>query len=403
MTWWNRPNLKNYEGIICDGSVRSGKTLSMSVGFISWSMTCFDGEVFAICGKTIESLRRNVIFHLHEWLEGIFEIVEKRSENRLVISGGGHTNTYYLFGGKDESSQSLIQGITLSGVMFDETALMPRSFVEQAIARCSVEGSKFWFNCNPDGPEHWFLREWINKRHKKNLLYLHFTMEDNPSLSEATKKRYDNLYTGVFYSRFILGKWVQAEGLVYPMFDEDTMVTEERPQFNPRHRYYVAIDYGTVNPFAAGLYDFDPTAKTAMKIKELYYNGRSSHRVDDEAYYKMLKKLIGNVPIQCIVIDPSAASFIETINKHGEYVIRRARNDVIFGIQVVTSYLTAGVLKFHSSCRSTIKEFHSYAWDEKSQKDEVLKENDHAMDELRYFCLTVLRDELIYDIDIYDS
>ena len=395
MTWWNRPNLKDYQGIICDGSVRSGKTLSMSIGFINWSMTNFDNGVFAFCGKTIEALRRNVITHLPQWFEGIYTIIEKRSENRLIISGGGHTNTYYLFGGKDESSQSLIQGITLSGVMFDETALMPRSFVEQAIARCSVEGSRFWFNCNPDTPEHWFLKEWIYKRNKKHILYLHFTMSDNPSLSEEIKQRYESLYTGVFYRRFILGQWVRTEGLVYPMFDPDRHITDVIPEAGPRCRYYVAIDYGTVNPFAAGLYMYDPAKRQATKIRELYYTGRSAKRVDDEAYYKMLKELVGETRIEYVVIDPSAASFIETINKYSDYVVRRARNDVLFGIQVVTKFLNAGVLRFHESCKYTFREFNSYAWDEEAKEDRVIKENDHAMDELRYFCLTVLRDELI--------
>ena len=367
----------------------------MAIGFVNWSMTNFDNGVFAFCGKTIEALRRNVISHLPQWLEGIYTIIEKRSENRLIISDGGHTNTYYLFGGRDESSQSLIQGITLSGVLFDETALMPQSFVNQACARCSVEGSKFWFNCNPDGPEHWFLKEWIHKRVKKRLLYLHFTMDDNLSLSDEIKERYESLYTGVFYRRFILGQWVRTEGLVYPMFDPDRHIIQSLPEISPRCRFYVAIDYGTVNPFAAGLYMYNPAERQAVKIRELYYTGRSARRVDDEAYYKMLKDLIGGIRIEYIVIDPSAASFIETINKYSEYTVRRARNDVLFGIQVVTKFLNAGVLQFHESCKHTFKEFNSYAWDEEAKEDRVIKENDHAMDELRYFCLTVLRDELI--------
>lgn len=398
MTWWNRPNLRNYDAIICDGSIRSGKTLSMSIGFINWSMTRYNNQFFAICGKTIEALRRNVISHLSQWLEGVYTITERRSENLIVVSAGGRTNTYYLFGGKDESSYSLIQGMTLAGVFFDEVALMPRSFVEQAMARCSVEGSKFWFNCNPGNPSHWFYLEWIQKRQQKNALYLHFTMDDNLSLSPEIKTRYENMYTGVFYRRYILGLWVQAEGLVYPMFDREKHVIDTEPTFHVRHRYFVAVDYGTVNPFAAGLYDYDPGAKTATKIKELYYRGGSARRVDNEQYYKMLKKLIGDYPIECIVIDPSAAAMVETILKYGEYDVRKAINDVLNGIQTVTKYLNAGVLKFHNSCKSTIKEFDSYLWKEDSSIDTVIKENDHAMDELRYFCYTILRDELMFDI-----
>lgn len=370
----------------------------MSIGFINWSMMNYNGELFAICGKTIEALRRNVISHLPLWLEGIYTITERRTENKLIISGGGHTNTFYLFGGKDESSYALIQGMTLAGVYFDEVALMARSFVEQAIARCSVEGSKFWFNCNPENPSHWFYLEWIKKRDQKNMLYLHFTMDDNYSLSKEIKERYEKMYDGVFYRRYILGLWVRAEGLVYPMFDKEKHVIDEMPIQSPRHRYFVSIDYGTVNPFAAGLYDYDPTAQTATKIKELYYRGGSAKRVDNERYYKMLKKLIGNYPIELIVIDPSAASMVETILKYGEYDVTGATNDVINGIQTVTKFLNAGVLKFHSSCKMTFREFDAYSWKEDTNVDAVLKENDHAMDELRYFCYTILRKELMFEI-----
>ena len=221
MTWWNRPKFQKFDGIICDGSIRSGKTVSMSVGFVLWAMARFDGAVFAICGKTIESLRRNVIVQLPTWLEGIVTIKERRNENKLLVTVNGRTNSFYLFGGRDESSYTLIQGITLAGVLFDEVALMPRSFVEQALARCSVEGSKFWFNCNPEGPGHWFYTEWVQKAAERHVLHLHFTMDDNLSLSALIKRRYEGMYSGVFYDRYILGKWVAAEGVVYRDFADN--------------------------------------------------------------------------------------------------------------------------------------------------------------------------------------
>ena len=163
MMWWQQPRFRNRDALICDGAIRSGKTMCMADGFVLWSMASFSGQKFALCGKTIESLRRNVILNLWDWLPPDLRIVEKRAENKLVISDGtGRENTYFLFGGRDESSYMLIQGITLAGVLLDEVALQPRSFVEQALARCSVEGSKFWFNCNPAGPEHWFYKNWLD-------------------------------------------------------------------------------------------------------------------------------------------------------------------------------------------------------------------------------------------------
>lgn len=366
----------------------------MTDGFVLWSMSRYDGQNFAICGKTIESLRRNVITQMPQWLEGLFTIVERRSENKLIIMDGRHTNTYYLFGGKDESSYTLVQGITLAGVMFDEVALMPRSFVEQALARCSVAGSKYWFNCNPENPAHWFNVEWIQRAASRHILYLHFTMADNLSLDPQIRERYERTYTGVFYRRYILGLWVKAEGLVYPMFNPDIHIVNTRLPYMSTHRYYVSVDYGTVNPFAAGLWDFDPDARTATMIRELYYKGGSAERVDNEAYYTMLQQLINGYQIEYIVIDPSAAAMIETIQKYSEYIPVKANNDVINGIQDVTKFMNAGCLYFHNSCTNTFHEFESYSWDDKSVVDKVIKEDDHSMDQIRYFCRTVLRNEL---------
>ncbi len=220
LTWWcsTSPVQAAADGLIADGSIRSGKTVSLSLSFVLWGMARFNGQNFALCGKTIASLRRNVVGVLKQMLtaRGGYTAAERRGDNLLIVTRGTVTNYYYLFGGKDEGSQDLIQGITLAGALFDEVALMPESFVNQATARCSVDGSKFWFNCNPEGPEHWFYKSWILQARAKNLLYLHFTMDDNLSLSEPIKARYRAQYTGVFYERYIRGRWVVAEGLVYP-------------------------------------------------------------------------------------------------------------------------------------------------------------------------------------------
>lgn len=214
LSWWGIPKYRKKDAVICDGAVRSGKTLCMSMGFVSWAMSSFSGNSFALCGKTVSSLRRNLVEPLAGLLGAMgFNYIEKVSKNYIDISLYGRKNRFYLFGGRDESSAALIQGMTLSGILMDEVALMPRSFVEQAMARCSVSGSKMWFNCNPDNPYHWFYREWIKKSEEKNALYIHFTMKDNPSLSGEIRKRYEKLYSGVFYDRFILGKWTpQAAG-----------------------------------------------------------------------------------------------------------------------------------------------------------------------------------------------
>jgi len=395
MTWWNREKLKSFDGIICDGAIRSGKTVSMVNGFFLWSMASFNGEVFALCGKTIGSLRRNVVLHLQDWLGDAFAVRECRSENKLVVSdGAGRQNVYYLFGGQDESAYKLIQGITLAGVLLDEAALMPRSFVEQACARCSVTGAKFWFNCNPEGPEHWLYKEWILKAGEKNILRLKFSMADNLSLADSVRQRYERLYTGTFYRRYILGQWCMAEGLVYD-FRKEVHIAKELPDYG---QYYISVDYGTMNPFSAGLWCV--TGGKAVRIREFYHSGRDSGRMlTDEDYYAELVKLANGLPITQVIVDPSAASFIATIRAHGLFSVRKAKNDVLPGIRLVASLLSAGVLQFGADCKDTIREFGLYRWDQSGQQDRVCKENDHAMDDVRYFCATVLRrDRNIKDI-----
>lgn len=230
LNWWCPESpVKDYDGIIADGAIRSGKTVSMSLSFAIWAMDTFNGQNFAMCGKTIGSFRRNVLFWLKLMLQSRgYSITDHRADNLVVVRRNGKENYFYIFGGKDERSQDLIQGITLAGVFFDEVALMPESFVNQATGRCSVTGSKFFFNCNPDGPYHWFKVNWIDKATEKKLLYLHFTMDDNLSLSEEIKARYRSMYIGVFFKRYILGLWAAAEGIIYDMFDESRHVRDIR-------------------------------------------------------------------------------------------------------------------------------------------------------------------------------
>lgn len=385
MLWWQQPKFLDRDAIICDGSIRSGKTVSMAVGFILWSMTEFSGQVFGICGRTIASLRRNVILNLRDWVPPELLIIEKRQENKLIISDGcGNENTYYLFGGKDESSYTLVQGITLAGALLDEVVLMPQSFVEQVCARCSVKGSKVWFNCNPGGPEHWFNKKWILRCKEMNALHIHFTMRDNLSLASEIRERYERMYTGVFYQRYILGLWVLAEGLVYNFGEEN--ITDEIPD---GAEYYISIDYGTRNPFSAGLWSV--TGDKAVRIKEYYYSGReeNNNRTIEE-YCNDVERLAEGYTIKRIVVDPSSTSFIESM-KRRKYKVQPANNNVLEGIRLTGVYLKDGNIKIHRSCTNSIREFGLYCWDDKSSEDKVLKENDHAMDDIRYFCNTIMR------------
>ena len=393
LTWWCPASpVKDMDGIIADGAIRSGKTLSMSLSYVLWAMNSFNQQNFGMAGKTIGSFRRNVLFWLKLMLASRkYTVIDKRSDNLLIVSKGNTVNYFYIFGGKDERSQDLIQGITLAGMFFDEVALMPESFVNQATGRCSVDGSKYWFNCNPDSPQHWFNVNWIDKAEEKRLVYLHFTMDDNLSLSERIKARYRGMYVGVFFKRYIEGLWCVAEGLVYSMFDEDKHVSDKH--MTGAKEWVVSIDYGTVNPFAAGLWAFD--GRHAQMEYEYYYDSRETGvRRDDETHYQELCKLIGDRKVSFIIVDPSAASFIETIKKHGKYIAKGAENDVLDGIRVVTTMLNKGIISFYKDCESVMQEMGLYSWDMESSEDAVIKENDHQCDQIRYLCYTFLRRRL---------
>ncbi len=393
LTWWlpNSP-VKDKDGIIADGAIRSGKTLSMSLSFVMWAMFYFTGQNFGMCGKTIGSFRRNVLFWLKLMLRSRgYGVADHRADNLMMVTKGDVTNYFYIFGGKDERSQDLIQGITLAGCFFDEVALMPESFVNQATGRCSVDGSKFWFNCNPDGPYHWFKINWIDKLDLKNLLYLHFTMDDNLSLSEKIKARYRAMYTGVFFQRYILGLWVVAEGVIYDMFDKAKHVLDAITGLI-KDIYYVSVDYGTQNATVFLLWCKNNKGQWVC-IKEYYYSGRDedSQKTDTE-YADDLRAFLGDIKPAKIIIDPSAASFIAELKKRG-YSIKKARNDVLDGIRFVASMLNQEKIAFAASCVNTILEFNSYIWDVKASdkgEDKPIKQHDHAMDAVRYFCYTIL-------------
>lgn len=398
---------KEHFGLICDGAIRSGKTVVMTISYIIWAMLNFDKSNFAICGKTVQSTERNIIIPSGEieLLQALFKMSYKSSKHILEITGFSHRNKFFVFGGKDESSYALIQGLTLNGVFFDEVALMPESFVMQAVARTtSVENAKVWFNCNPEHPEHWFYKNWIldsDGENKKNLKHLHFLMTDNPILTEKEISRAETLYSGTFKERYIDGKWVITEGLVYRHYNNTVSVTEFRDKIYNKYyieidgvkhygEYYVSIDYGTVNPFSAGVWFITDSTRQAVRVTEYYYDSKKEKRQKtDNEYFGELNAFIGERPIKAYIIDPSASSFKTLLERNGKTVIK-ADNNVIDGIRVTDNFLNERKILINESCKNIIREFGLYKWDEKAKEDKPVKEFDHAMDDMRYFANTVL-------------
>lgn len=379
----------SYDAIICDGAVRSGKTSIMTVAFIDWAMREFSGQRFGICGKTVDSAVKNIItpYISMTYAKERYIMRWRRSDKVLEVSRGPNKNYFEVFGGKDESSFMLIQGRTLAGVLMDEVALMPQSFVQQAMARCSVDGSRLWFSCNPENPNHWFYTDWIKRHKERNALYLRFSMEDNPSLSEKVLADYRSRYSGVFYERYILGKWVLAEGLIYPMFGASCIVPTVPRDYE---QYLISMDYGIQNPTAMLLWG--KCGETWHQIAEYYHSGRETHeQKTDQQYYNELERLAGDLPVRKVIIDPSATSFIALLNQKKRFAPWQANNDVLDGIRHTASCLSDGTIKVNDCCRRTIQEYGLYTWDDKAAEhgeDRPIKENDHAMDATRYFVNT---------------
>ncbi|MDR1240988.1 MAG: PBSX family phage terminase large subunit [Oscillospiraceae bacterium] len=385
LTWWYN---SSKIAIICDGAIRSGKTFCLGISFILWAFYEFNGVSFGMCGKTIKSLKRNVLETIYPVLSELgFKFEYKISENLVTIYFLRRINKFYIFGGKDESSASLIQGMTLSGVLFDEVALMPQSFVEQALARCSEPKSRFWFNCNPENPSHWFYQEWILPYKNKNALLINFELKDNPSLSQEIISRYKQMYTGNFYRRFIEGKWCYGDGLIYPfMANYDAFCS---PPLNDFEKFALSCDYGVVNPISCGLWA--KSSETWYRIDEYYYDSKNNQIRIDQEHLEAIFKLINGKKISFVAIDPSAAGFSALMRKHKFNVIP-AKNDVNYGICLTSEALKTGKIKICANCADSIREFSLYRWFG-GTRDSPHKENDHAMDDIRYF-VSVLNSKL---------
>lgn len=403
LTWWTDESpYHDLNGVIAEGAIRAGKTIIMGLSFILWSMQKSSDINYAICGKTVASTRRNIIEPLIEMLkQRKFKVIDRKTEGKLIIIKNNNKNTYYIFGGKDEGSASLIQGITLGGVLFDEVALMPRSFVEQAMARCSVNGSKYWFNCNPEGPQHWFYVEHILKWKERKYIRIHFCLEDNPSLSKERIDNYKSLYTGIFYKRFILGEWAFTNGIVYDMVtDENFYYNSNRESVVPIKiiendiKPYYGVDFGTANPQVyLEVYKYVDYAKKEM----CFY-------VENEYYWNSRKKLMQKTPDEYVsdfnnwckefsylIIDPSATPLKAAHRKYGHNVIN-AKNNVEEGIIGLSTLFANKMIKINKdNCPNLCVELGLYRWNEKKLNngvEEVLKENDHCCDALRYAIMT---------------
>ena len=392
LNWWCRSSpVRDYNGIIADGAIRSGKSVAMSLGFVVWAMSEFEACNFAMCGKTIGSFRRNVLFWLKLMLRSRgYSVSEQRTENLVIVRRGSVENYFYVFGGKDERSQDLIQGITLAGVFFDEVALMPESFVNQATGRCSVDGSKFWFNCNPGSPAHWFKTGWIDKRADKRLLYLHFTMDDNLSLSEAVKGRYRGMYTGVFFKRYILGEWKSADGVIYRQFadEPERFILDDVPQ--DIFIGTMGLDFGGNGSAHAGCLVGITRGYRSIVILDEYYRKEvidPGMLTDDVCGF--VQRSQAQVRATSIWCDSAETTLIKGIRtevfaRHIPVEVRNARKgEIIDRIRLCDMLMSQGRFFILRRCKHTIAALSEAVWDSKSPtRDRRLDDGSTNIDSL---------------------
>ncbi len=368
---------------ILHGSVRSGKTWISLVLWAFWVLAMPRDGNYLMAAKTLTGLKRNCL----DLLGGL---VGERNFSYSLAQKQGRLfgRTIYLEGVNDARAESKIRGMTLTGAYCDELTLFTEDFFAMLLSRLSMPGAKLFGTTNPDTPEHWLKKNYIDRRDALDMLVMEFRIEDNTFLDAEYVRQLKTEYAGVFYERFILGRWVVAEGLVYADFAKWDAVTNESTE-GMSGRFFVSIDYGTRNPCSMGLWCV--ANGRALRLDESYFDSRAEGRQrTDEEHYAALERLTAGKYIDAVIVDPSAASLIETIRRHGKYAVRPAENAVVPGINVAAGLLQCGRMKIHARCKDAIREFGLYRWDERKTEDAVIKEHDHAMDEIRYFAATIL-------------
>lgn len=381
LTWWmpSSPHA-NKDMVIATGAIRSGKTVAMIDSFITWSLVAHENKNFIIAGRSMGALKRNVLSPMFQILVAKqIPYTYHRADNYITIG----SNTYYCFGAANEASQDVLQGLTAAGSLLDEVALMPESFVDQSIGRCSEAGSKMWWNCNPKGPNHPIKTEYIDKADELGILVLHFRLEDNLTLSPQIIERYKRMFSGMFYRRNILGEWAAGDDLIYPHFDPGTMVTTDLPNMVS---YWAAIDYGHTNATTCLIFGIGAD-KRLYAIDEYYHAGAKGTPKTPAQYAQDIKAILSNYNVKAVFIDPSAEGFRLQLQADGIRNIRNANNKVLPGIQMVSSVIGNDLFRVHPRCKNLLEELASYAWDPKAAEhgeDKPLKIDDHCVDPLRY-------------------
>lgn len=366
---------------IFEGSVRAGKSYIALRRFLKELRVGPLGE-YIIVGKSERTVMHNII----EPLNGPHFMNNTIRYNRGLGEFNVFDKKVYVVGANDERAEGKIRGSTFAGALVDEATIIPETFFKMLLSRLSIEGAKLFATTNPDSPLHWLKSDFIDRKDELDISVFRFTLDDNPSLGKVYKDNLKKEYKGLWYKRFILGDWVLAEGSIYDFFDTDIHTTTGPKTY--AKQYFIGVDYGTTNPFAAVLVGFNDDAHPALWVeKEYYWDSKAmGYQKTDSDYARDLEREFGGYPVSIIYLDPSAASF-EVELKRNKKPVKQANNDVLDGIRYVGSLIAQGDLIICRQCKNLIKEIEGYVWDMKSSKngkEAPLKQKDHAVDAMRY-------------------
>ena len=371
----------NHRWNIKQGATRSGKTYLDYFIIPRRIMQTTGSGLIVLLGNTSGTLKRNII----EPMQSIWgsELVGKVSMDGTLNMFGKRV---HILGADKTTQVQKLQGAGIEYCYGDEVTTWNKEVFSMLKSRLDKPNSVFDGTCNPDSPNHWF-KKFLDS--DADIFIQHYVIDDNPFNSKEFVENLKKEYAGtVYYDRFILGKWAAAEGLVYPMFSPERHI--KAVSDFPDGEYYISVDYGTSNPTSMGLWC--KKGDRAIRVKEYYYDSRKSlKQLTDEEYYQKLCELAGDFKIRYVIVDPSAASFIASIRKHQKFSVKKADNAVLDGIRLTATLLAADKLSFSPDCKDIIREFGAYCWDNTAVFDAVIKQNDHAMDDMRYFCRTVMR------------
>lgn len=383
MHWW-RPGLTSAENdfVIADGSIRSGKTIAMIIGFLTWSQEMFSGESFILAGKTMGALKKNVVRPMLQILEAwgwSYTYIRSGTDARIEIG----SNTYYLYGANTEASQDALQGLTAAGAYADEAALFPQSFIDQMIGRCSVDGWKVWMNCNPEGPHAYIKEEFIDKAKEKKVYRLHFMMDDNLTLSAQRKEAYKRAWSpgSVFYKRFILGLWVAADGLIYQQFADNVKQYLMDPKWLEENEIIYAtigVDFGgTKSAHSFTLTGFTRGYKQVVVLDEYYCKKRINPKQLQDDFIDFVRRAQSKYKVYEAYCDSAEQTLIAGLEmacvqaRVGIEIKNAIKGSINDRIAFYNSLIAQNRWKIMSHCKHIIEAFENACYDDKKKNMDV--------------------------------